>query len=120
MCSELSLKQTQDCLPLVDGVKLVLSLLWTQSHDAFSLAPVAGSSPSKKSLFSPRYDEFLKLLKAARENAGLSQRETAQKMDRTQSFVAKSETGERRVDVIELIDFLRAYEVRPEKFIREL
>ena len=101
-------------------VKRVLSPLWTQSREALSLAQVAGSSPSKKSLFSPRYDEFLKLLKAAREDAGLSQRQAAEKMERTQSYVAKSETGERRVDVIELMDFLRVYEVRPEKFIRRL
>ena len=74
----------------------------------------------KKSLFSPRYDEFLRRLRAARQDAGLTQRQAAARLGRTQSFVAQSETGERRVDVLELVDFLKAYGVRPEKFIRQL
>ena len=81
---------------------------------------MAGNPPSKKSLFSPRYDEFLRQLIAARKEAGLTQREAARKIDRPQSFVAKSETGERRVDVIELMDFLAAYRVQPERFFKTL
>ena len=75
---------------------------------------------SKKSLFSPRYDEFLRLLRGAREHAGLTQREAAVLLGRSQSYVAQSETGERRVDVIEMMDFLAAYKVRPERFIRKM
>ena len=84
---------------------------------AFNLGGVA---PSKKSIFSPRYDAFLGLLRAARQNAGLTQREAAQRMNRSQSYVAQSETGERRVDVIELVDFLAVYKVRPERFIKQV
>ena len=81
---------------------------------------MAKSSAPKKSIFSPRYDAFLELLKEARQKAGLTQREAAQKMDRSQSYIAQSETGERRVDVIELLDFLDAYGVRPERFVKKL
>ena len=81
---------------------------------------MAGNPPSKKSLFSPRYDEFLRQLIAARNGAGLTQREAAKKLGRPQSFVAKSETGERRVDIIELMDFLAAYQVKPGKFVQML
>ncbi len=81
---------------------------------------MAESPSPKKSIFSPRYDAFLALLKEARQKAGMSQREAAQKMGRSQSYIAQSETGERRVDVIELLDFLDAYGIKPRKFIDKL
>ena len=39
----------------------------------------------------------------------MTQREAAEKLGRSHSFVAKSETGERRVDVVELIQFAAIY-----------
>lgn len=46
----------------------------------------------------------------AREAMGLTQREAARRLGRSQSFVAKSETGERRVDVVELSEFAEVYQ----------
>jgi transcriptional regulator with XRE-family HTH domain len=61
-------------------------------------------------VFWPRlYKELCGRLVAAREHAGLTQREAAAKLGRSHSFVAKSEAGERRVDVVELIQFAKAY-----------
>jgi transcriptional regulator with XRE-family HTH domain len=57
------------------------------------------------------YDELRRNLRAAREAAGLTQREAAERLGRPQSWVAKAETGERRVDAIELLQFATAYEV---------
>ena len=93
---------------------------WHHSPSAASLVRVAATPAKKKSLFSPRYDEFLKLLREARIAAGLSQRDAAKRLNRTQSFISKSESGERRVDVIELVDFLHAYGVRPDGFMKKL
>jgi helix-turn-helix protein len=39
----------------------------------------------------------------------LTQGEVAAALNRPQSFVAKCESGERRIDVIELEDFARLY-----------
>ena len=81
---------------------------------------MAASSSPKKSIYSPRYTAFLERLRQARQEAGLTQREAAEKLGRPQSWVAQSELGERRVDVVELLDFLGAYGVRPGRFVEDL
>jgi len=48
-------------------------------------------------------------LKQARREAGLTQVEVADRLKRPQSFVSKMESGERRVDVVELSDIARMY-----------
>lgn len=54
-------------------------------------------------LSSPEYQHLRRLLVEARERAGLSQVEVAQKLHRAQSFVSKYELGERRLDVVEFL-----------------
>jgi len=49
-----------------------------------------------------QYRAFLSRLKQAREDAGLMQIQVAEKLCRPQSFVSKCESGERRVDFVEL------------------
>ena len=56
-----------------------------------------------------KYKEFGALLRAARTEAGLTQRQAAAKLGRPQSMVCRAETGERRVDVSELQEFANAY-----------
>ncbi len=72
-----------------------------------------------KSLFSTRYGRFLALLKQARMAAGLSQTEAARRLGRPQSFVSKCESGERRVDIVELLAFCEAYGKDPMEFVTE-
>ena len=48
------------------------------------------------------YDRFRAKLRQARRDAGLSQAQVAHAVGRPQSFVSKVESGERRVDVVEL------------------
>jgi len=57
-----------------------------------------------------RYDAFLKRLRQARRDAGLTQEEVARRLGKPQSYVSKCESGERRVDVVELAQFARVYE----------
>jgi len=63
----------------------------------------------EKSIHSARYALFLELLRKTRERAGLTQIELAQKIGETQTFVSKCERGERRIDVIELRTFCKAF-----------
>jgi transcriptional regulator with XRE-family HTH domain len=58
---------------------------------------------------SPRYQAFLERLRAGREQAGLLQSEVAKRLGKPQSYVSKCESGERRLDVIELSDFATIY-----------
>jgi transcriptional regulator with XRE-family HTH domain len=51
----------------------------------------------------------LKRLHQAREEAGLTQVEVSMALGKPQSYVSKCESGERRVDIIELLDFARIY-----------
>ena len=60
------------------------------------------------------------LLIAARRKAGLTQHEVAERLGRPQSFVAKVEGGERRLDVIEFIELTRALGVDPTRLMRTL
>ena len=57
----------------------------------------------------PEYRRFLARLRAAREGAGLTQVEVAKRLRVPQSFVSKCESGERRVDAVELASFARLY-----------
>lgn len=67
-----------------------------------------------------RYAVFLAQLCEARLRAGMTQVEIAQRLASTQTFVSKCERGERRLDVVDLIDFLDAYGVASVGFVEEL
>lgn len=55
------------------------------------------------------YRRLLKRLKQARLEAGLTQTEVARKLGKPQSFVSKCESGERRLDPLELQKFAELY-----------
>jgi transcriptional regulator with XRE-family HTH domain len=59
---------------------------------------------AQKSIHTDAYGIFRGQLVAARHKAGLTQQQLADKLKRPQSFVAKYEGGERRVDLIELLE----------------
>ena len=56
----------------------------------------------QKSLSSAKQKSFLELLRQFREEAGLRQVDVAERLDQPQSFVSKYESGERRLDLLEL------------------
>lgn len=56
----------------------------------------------EKSISSAEYQRLCAVLRALRQEAGLTQVEVAAALHVPQSFVSKYESGERRLDVIEL------------------
>lgn len=73
-----------------------------------------------KSVHSPEQQAFCDLLIAARDRAGLTQEKLAKRLGKPQSFVAKYEGGERRLDVLEFISVMRAIGADPVKILRAL
>jgi transcriptional regulator with XRE-family HTH domain len=72
----------------------------------------------RKTLRSQDQRLFLDLLRAARKNADLTQEALAAKLRRPQSFVAKYENGERRIDVVEFVDLAREINADPVALLR--
>ena len=73
-----------------------------------------------KSLRSDEHRALCALLIAARESAGLTQADLASFLAKPQSFVAKYEGGERRIDVVEFLAISRAIGTDPIRILRAL
>lgn len=73
-----------------------------------------------KSIHSRRSAKLRQLLIKARKGAYLSQEELAQRLSSTQSAVSKIERGERRLDVIEFLNWCEAIGTDAEKIIRAM
>lgn len=71
----------------------------------------------KKTIYSRDHKALISKLKKAREEAGLQQQDVARLLKRTQSFVSKLESGQRRVDVVQLKALAKIYRKGLEFFI---
>jgi transcriptional regulator with XRE-family HTH domain len=67
----------------------------------------------QKSIYTPEYAALRAELRKLREKAGLSQRELALRLRVPHSWVAKVETGERRIDLVEFGWFASACGIAP-------
>ena len=67
----------------------------------------------QKSIHTPEYRALRVELVQARNDAGLSQREIASRLNVAPSWVAKVESGERRIDLVEFFWFLAACHADP-------
>ncbi len=74
----------------------------------------------RKSVHSPEQAAFGELMVSARKKAGLTQHQLARRLGKPQSFVAKYEGGERRIDVVEFIAIARAIGADPIRLMRTL
>lgn len=81
---------------------------------------MARSRKSGKSLRSREHRAFCELMVRKRQEAALTQTELAQRLGKPQSYVAKYEGGERRLDVVEFLAVCRAIDTDPALLVREL
>jgi len=72
------------------------------------------------SLGTPRYNNLMAKLVELRKQSGMTQSQLAEGLGKPQSFVAKYEGGERRLDVIELIDILAVLGINVENILDKL
>jgi transcriptional regulator with XRE-family HTH domain len=63
----------------------------------------------KKNIYTEEQAYLVKKLKEARIEAGFDQKTVAEKLDRSQSYMSKVESGQLRIDVIELKKFSNIY-----------
>ena len=62
-----------------------------------------------KSIHTKQYAYFVERLRMARQEAGLTQVQVAKKLKRPQSHVSNVESGQQRVDIVELQRFAKLY-----------
>ena len=67
-----------------------------------------------------RRDTLRRLLKESRLLAGLRQQDVAERLGKPQSFVAKIESGERKVDLIETLEYCAATGADPISIVKKL
>ena len=73
-----------------------------------------------KSLRTPLHLQLQNFLVALRKSKNLTQADLALKLGRPQSFVAKYEGGERRLDVVEFVDIAYALRSDPSELLANL
>lgn len=71
------------------------------------------------SINSQEYKKMIKRLKQARIQAGLTQAQVSKSLNKPQSFVSKIESGERRIDPIELSTLAKLYKERVSRLLGE-
>ena len=71
-----------------------------------------------KTLGSARHKLLVGFIVSKRESVGMTQAQLAEKLGEYQSFVARLESGQRRIDVIEFLDLASTLGFDPAKAIR--
>lgn len=70
-----------------------------------------------KTIFDPKYRAMIESLRDLRNKQGITQRELADKLHKTHCYVARAETCERRLDILDLINILRALNLTDREII---
>ena len=73
-----------------------------------------------KSLHTPEYTALLRTLIDARKRSGMTQQDVADRLGKPQSYIAKVEGGERRLDVVEFVMLARALERNPTELFEDV
>lgn len=71
-----------------------------------------------KTIFTDSHKELVNRLVKARKKAKLRQIDAARKLGRTQSYISKIESGQRRIDTVQLKEFCRIYKKKIDSFLK--
>lgn len=71
-----------------------------------------------KTIYSKEHRSLVERLKTARKEAGLDQGDAAKLLGATQSYISKVESGQRRIDIVQLKAFARIYKKKIDYFIK--
>ena len=84
------------------------------------LQPIMKKSTLRKSSYAPEHVALKKYLISVRKERNYSQRTLAKILSVHPSFVAKLEVGDRRLDLIEFVDYMSALKLCPIEQFRKL
>lgn len=73
-----------------------------------------------KTIYQARYARLIESLIVARKKLGLTQSEVAQRLGKPQSYIAKIEGKDRKLDVVEFVELCHAIHQEPSMLIRIL
>jgi transcriptional regulator with XRE-family HTH domain len=71
-----------------------------------------------KTIKTKEYAKFIEKLRKARLGAGLKQIDVAKKVKRPQSYISRVESGEYRLDILEVKKFAKIYGKSIEYFLK--
>jgi len=71
-----------------------------------------------KTIKTKEYARFIEKLRKARLEAGFRQIEVAKKVKRPQSYISRVESGEYRLDILEVKKFAKIYRKNVDYFLR--
>ena len=72
------------------------------------------------SVYSDEYQLVINALKKARKEKGITQAQLAEALGKPQSFIAKVESGERRLDVVEFVHLARLVDADVQRIIASI
>ena len=71
-----------------------------------------------KAIYSKEHRSLVERLRTARKEKGLDQEDVAKLLGVTQSYISKIESGQRRIDIVQLKRFARVYKRKIEYFLK--
>ena len=71
-----------------------------------------------KAIYSKEHRNLVEKLRAARKERGLDQEDVAKLLGVTQSYISKIESGQRRIDIVQLKAFAKIYKKKIDYFIK--
>lgn len=77
-------------------------------------------SEKTKSIFDPKYRDFVASMVARRRTIKLTQRELAKRLGVSHCYIARIETHERRIDLTESIAMMHALDMSNDEIIEEI
>jgi transcriptional regulator with XRE-family HTH domain len=74
----------------------------------------------KKKIYVAQRDRLISLLREVRLEAGLTQTELGSRIEKDQTYVSRYESGQRRLDILEVREICKAAGIKFEEFARML
>jgi len=71
-----------------------------------------------KTIYTKSHRRLVSRLIKARKQARFKQNDVAKKLGRTQSYISKIESGQRRIDIVQLKEFAEIYNKKLDFFIK--